>query len=257
MATAPVGAILHLPSVSRDGHCPRSPRRWLAGSGSPPGIPLPSGTAFHHHHLGDPDGHGWRQHRGSPLQCGPLEPAGVFVTPLWVAWLMKASNQQQPLGPVIAEIVTLLLIPLVLGQLLRPVCEAWANRQKKRLGILSSAVVLFIVYAAFCNSVKQRLWTQHGERIAAGGGRVLLLFALAVLLTEVLARALSLTRPDLIAARCCAPQRPSPREFPWRRSFLSAPRAGAHPPARAPLPPAATHRVRRLSQPLGSPVGAT
>ncbi len=150
---------------------------------------------------------------------------GVFVTPLWVAWLMKASGQQQPLGPVIVEIVTLLLIPLVLGQLLRPVCAAWADRHKKRLGNLSSAVVLFIVYAAFCNSVKQRLWTQHGLNVllpAAGG--VLLLFALAVLLTEVLARALSLTRPDLIAARCCAPQKTLASGVPMAKIIF-----GAHP----------------------------
>jgi sodium/bile acid cotransporter 7 len=130
---------------------------------------------------------------------------GVFVTPLWVAWLMKASGQQQPLGPVIVEIVTLLLIPLVLGQVLRPPSAAWADRNKKRLGNLSSAIVLFIVYAAFCNSVKQRLWTQHG-------------------LTEVLARALSLTRPDLIAARCCAPQKTLASGVPMAKIIF-----GAHP----------------------------
>jgi sodium/bile acid cotransporter 7 len=138
---------------------------------------------------------------------------------------MKASGQQQPLGPVIVEIVTLLLIPLVLGQVLRPPCAAWADRNKKRLGNLSSAIVLFIVYAAFCNSVKQRLWTQHGLNVllpAAGG--VLLLFALAVLLTEVLARALSLTRPDLIAARCCAPQKTLASGVPMAKIIF-----GAHP----------------------------
>jgi sodium/bile acid cotransporter 7 len=150
---------------------------------------------------------------------------GVFVTPLWVAWLMKASGQQQPLGPVIVEIVTLLLIPLVLGQVLRPPCAAWADRNKKRLGNLSSAIVLFIVYAAFCNSVKQRLWTQHGLNVllpAAGG--VLLLFGLAVLLTEALARALSLQRPDLIAARCCAPQKTLASGVPMAKIIF-----GAHP----------------------------
>ena len=85
--------------------------------------------------------------------------------------------------------------------------------------------MLFIVYAAFCNSVKQRLWTQHGLNVllpAAGG--VLLLFALAVLLTEVLARALSLTRPDLIAARCCAPQKTLASGVPMAKIIF-----GAHP----------------------------
>lgn len=150
---------------------------------------------------------------------------GVFVTPLWVAWLMKTSGRQQPLGPVIAEIVTLLLVPLVVGQLLRPRLAAWADRRKKRLGNLSSGIVLFIVYAAFCNSVKQRLWSQHGAEVlipAAVG--VLLLFGLAVGLTELLARALSLKRPDLIAARCCGPQKTLASGVPMAKIIF-----GAHP----------------------------
>ena len=150
---------------------------------------------------------------------------GVFVTPLWVAWLMKASGQQQPLGPVIMEIVTLLLVPLAAGQVLRPRLAAWADRHKKRLGNLSSGIVLFIVYAAFCNSVKQRLWSRHGAEVllpAAFG--VILLFGLAVALTEVLARALSLQRPDLIAARCCGPQKTLASGVPMAKIIF-----GAHP----------------------------
>lgn len=150
---------------------------------------------------------------------------GVFATPLWVAWLMKASGRQQPLGPVIAEIVTLLLVPLVVGQLLRPRCAAWADRHKKRLGNLSSGIVLFIVYAAFCNSVKQHLWTQHGlEVLLPAAAGIAVLFGAAVLLTEVLARALSLPRPDLIAARCCAPQKTLASGVPMAKIIF-----GTHP----------------------------
>lgn len=150
---------------------------------------------------------------------------GVFATPFWVAWLMKTSGRQQPLGPVIAEIVTLLLVPLVVGQLLRPRCADWADRHKKRLGNLSSGIVLFIVYAAFCNSVKQRLWTQHGlEVLLPAAAGIVVLFGAAVLLTEVLARALGLQRPDLIAARCCAPQKTLASGVPMAKIIF-----GAHP----------------------------
>ncbi|MBM3849890.1 MAG: bile acid:sodium symporter [Verrucomicrobia bacterium] len=150
---------------------------------------------------------------------------GVFVTPLWVAWLMKASGQQQPIGPVILEIVTLLLVPLAVGQGLRPRLSRWADRNKKPMGNLSSGIVLFIVYAAFCNSVKQRLWTRHGVEVllpAAAG--VILLFVLAVALTEALARALALGRPDLIAARCCGPQKTLASGVPMAKIIF-----GAHP----------------------------
>lgn len=133
---------------------------------------------------------------------------GVFITPLWVAWLMRAGGQSQPLGPVIQEIVLLLLVPLVAGQGLRRLIGSWADARKKRLGDLNSALILFIVFAAFCNSVQNGIWARYGAGltlIAAGGAALIL--ALAMGLTDWLARRARLDRPDRIAATFCAPQK--------------------------------------------------
>jgi solute carrier family 10 (sodium/bile acid cotransporter), member 7 len=133
---------------------------------------------------------------------------GVFITPIWAARLMEVSGQALDLKPVVREIVLLLLVPLAIGQLLRLVSAAWVDRQKKRLGNLSSGIILFIVFAAFCNSVKERIWERNGAGpalLAAAGAAVL--FTLAVGCVEVVARLLRMDRADRIAASFCAPQK--------------------------------------------------
>jgi solute carrier family 10 (sodium/bile acid cotransporter), member 7 len=150
---------------------------------------------------------------------------GVFITPLWVTWLMEAAGQSQPLGPVVREIVILLLVPLVIGQGFRLVLRAWADSNKKRLGNLNSALILYIVFAAFCNSVVSRVWSQQGPDVIwltlAGS---VVIFVVATGLVELLSRLLRFNRPDRIAASFCAPQKTLASGVPLAKVIF-----GAHP----------------------------
>jgi len=103
---------------------------------------------------------------------------GVIVTPMWVAWLMKANDQSNDLGTLVRELCMLLLLPLIIGQVIRQMgLKGWADRQRKKLSSISNVIILVIVFAAFCNSVKADLWSVHGWGTfgAAGLGVVILL----------------------------------------------------------------------------------
>lgn len=150
---------------------------------------------------------------------------GVFLTPLWVAWLMKAGGQSLPLGPVVREIVLLLLLPLAAGQAARTGLRTWADTNRRRLGDVNSALILFIVFAAFCNSVQAQVWSQHGLGLTAGAmAGVTLVFVLAAGAVEGLARLLRLNRPNRIAASFCAPQKTLASGVPLAKVVF-----GAHP----------------------------
>jgi len=150
---------------------------------------------------------------------------GVFITPLWIAWLMQKGGSSQPLAPVIVEIIALLLVPLGIGQLLRLRLAAVADKRKKVLGNIASGVILFIVFAAFCNSVKSHLWTQHGPGVTAKAALgVLLVFAIAMAAVEGAARLLRLDPADRIAASFCAPQKTLASGVPMAKIIF-----GAHP----------------------------
>lgn len=150
---------------------------------------------------------------------------GVFITPIWVAWLMKSGGQSQPLGGVVKEVVVLLLLPLAVGQLIRVFATSWADQNKKRLGNAASGLILFLVFTAFCNSVKAQFWAQQsaGVLFAASAG-VVLIFIIAIALIEVLARMFKLDRPDRITATFCAPQKTIASGIPLAKAIF-----GAHP----------------------------
>ena len=150
---------------------------------------------------------------------------GVFVTPLWVGFLLEARGEAIPVWPMIRELVLLILVPLAVGQVLRPLLRAHIDARKPAAGVLNSALVLFIVYAAFCKSVDSGVWTRHGPAPLVGAlAGSILLFAIVMALTVLAARVFRLTEADRIAALFCAPQKTLAAGAPMAQLIF-----GAHP----------------------------
>ncbi|MEN9840982.1 MAG: hypothetical protein RL376_782 [Verrucomicrobiota bacterium] len=111
-------------------------------------------------------------------------------------------------GRIMLELVKLILLPLALGQLLQIGLGAWAAKNKKRLGTLSTAVILFIVFAAFCDAAKAQVWTRHGVGFPlAALGVAAGLFVLATGLLRAVVRGVGLNAGDAVAAEFCAVQK--------------------------------------------------
>ena len=83
---------------------------------------------------------------------------GVALTPLLVVLLMSTSGGARMDATAIRDIVLQLLLPFVLGQLLRP----WIARRITRHSVLTKAVdrgsILLIVYTAFSMGMVERIW---------------------------------------------------------------------------------------------------
>lgn len=150
---------------------------------------------------------------------------GVVVTPLWVTWLMKQGGTVQPLSHVFRDVAFLLLVPMALGQGLRWFLGAWADRRKRALAHGCSALILWLVFAAFCNTVQQGLWKTQDRfslLVAALGAAGVL--ALAMGAVELLVRVARLDRGDRIAATFCASQKTIAAGIPLAKAIL-----GSHP----------------------------
>ena len=150
---------------------------------------------------------------------------GIFLTPLWVAFVMKTSGQSVPLGPVILDLLRWLVLPLAIGQVLHSWLGAWAARHKAGIGVVDRATILMLVYTSFCDSFKQGVWSGHGA------GQVLLvaavcaaLFALVMVLTSTAARALGFSREDKLAAIFCGSKKTLASGVPMAKLIF-----GAHP----------------------------
>ena len=84
---------------------------------------------------------------------------GIFITPL-LAGLLFASRGVGFSGSVLITIVTQLLLPFVLGQVLQPWIGDWIRSKKKILMPVDRGSILMVVYAAFSKAVIEGLWHQ-------------------------------------------------------------------------------------------------
>ncbi|HEX4351254.1 MAG TPA: bile acid:sodium symporter, partial [Polyangiales bacterium] len=87
---------------------------------------------------------------------------GVFITPFWLGIALGSSAQGFPVGKVVLELCEWLLLPLALGQLMRPLLGAFAARHKSQISRIDRGTILMLVYTSFCDSVKAGIWSHHG-----------------------------------------------------------------------------------------------
>jgi sodium/bile acid cotransporter 7 len=129
---------------------------------------------------------------------------GIALTPLLVSALATTQAQGLPLLDTMLNIATLLLLPIVLGQLLRPLLSRWLAAIKHYTNNVDRVVILLLVYAAFCNSVESGLWRQHGIGLIAVtlAGSALIL-AVVLMFSSWLARRLRFRRADEVAIVFC------------------------------------------------------
>ena len=130
---------------------------------------------------------------------------GIFLTPLLVSVVVGSGTGGIDLGATLLDLCALLLLPLVLGQLVRPLFGRFFARHKRYTSIVDKLVILLLVYAAFCNSMVSGMWQQQGAAVILGAfiGSALLLAAILWMTTRT-ARALKFSTADEIAAVFCA-----------------------------------------------------
>lgn len=130
---------------------------------------------------------------------------GVVLTPILVHFLMQSTGQSAPFGPLLLQITLLTLVPFAAGMWLRKHVVRWVDAHKPWVNRISNAVIIFIVYSAFCDSVEDRIWNRHGtfatlEILLV----VIILFVGMSLLVYAACRLFRLNREDAIAAYFCS-----------------------------------------------------
>jgi sodium/bile acid cotransporter 7 len=150
---------------------------------------------------------------------------GIVLTPLLIHLMAGTEAGGLPLLDTMLNIAQLLLLPIVVGQLLRPLIGHWFARIKHYTNHLDRVVILLLVYVAFCNSVQSGLWQQHGIGLIATTllGAALVL-AIVLTLSRALARALHFRREDEVAIVFCGSKKTLASGVPMAALIF-----GAHP----------------------------
>lgn len=130
---------------------------------------------------------------------------GIFITPWLCSLVVGTGAGGIDLGSTLLDLCAMLLLPLVLGQLLRPFLGKFFARHKRYTNIVDKVVILLLVYAAFCNSMVSGMWQTQGNSViltAFIGSAILL--AIILFMTTRTASALGFNHADRVAAVFCA-----------------------------------------------------
>lgn len=150
---------------------------------------------------------------------------GIVLTPLLVGVLARTTGQSLSFMDAVIKLAGLLLLPLVLGQVMRPLIGEWFARYKQYTNLFDRLVILVLVYASFCDSVKSGLFSRYGGGILAVTlAGVALLLAVVLVLSTLAARGAGFDKEDEIAAVFCGSKKTLASGVPMARLLF-----GAHP----------------------------
>jgi solute carrier family 10 (sodium/bile acid cotransporter), member 7 len=150
---------------------------------------------------------------------------GIVLTPLLTGLLLARSGALS--ADAFGSIATLLLLPFVAGQLLRPLVGAWVVRFRGALGLVDRGSILLMVYAAFSKAVIGGLWLRvSGLQLVWLVVACCVLLGLVLALTTAGARRAGFTREDEIPIVFCGSKKSLVTGVPMANVLFPGPEAG-------------------------------
>jgi sodium/bile acid cotransporter 7 len=129
---------------------------------------------------------------------------GVFITPVWMSFLLTSTTGQYDLAGVIWKLTLQVIVPVVLGLLLNRRLGWFAERNKFYLRYFDQFTILLIVYTAFCESFSLNLFANYSVSDLLWLAALLIgLFFLIFGLITLLSKSLNFSREDRITALFC------------------------------------------------------
>ncbi|KAM5229936.1 sodium/bile acid cotransporter 7 isoform 2-T2 [Hipposideros larvatus] len=76
---------------------------------------------------------------------------GIVITPLLLL-LFLGSSSSVPFTSIFSQLFMTVVVPLIIGQIVRRYIKDWLERTKPPFGAVSSSVLLMIIYTTFCDT---------------------------------------------------------------------------------------------------------
>lgn len=148
---------------------------------------------------------------------------GIFFTPLIIGIFAARVGGSFPIGESLQNLLQLLFLPFLLGQLLNPLLYQLILPFKHFINTFDKCVILLIVFASFSDAVAGGLWGKYGFGILLKTllGTALVL-AVALLIAGTLARVFAFNKEDEIATVFCGSKKTLAAGVPMAKILFSA-----------------------------------
>src|SRR5690625_5106046 len=151
--------------------------------------------------------------------------AGMILTPLFVLWFMGATGSVGASG--ITEILLLLLLPFVIGQVTQRWLGDWLRRHKRLTMMWDRLTILLIVFVAVMTATSAGVWEGVSLMTLVAVGVISALFVgLMLAATWWGGQALGLNTEDRIALLMCGSKQSLATGLPMATVLFSAATAG-------------------------------
>lgn len=151
---------------------------------------------------------------------------GVFLTPILVASLSGVQGEGGSISG-IGKVAALILLPFVVGHLLRPWIGEWVTRYKSIIGVTDRTTIVIAVYSAFSAAVVEGIWSQLPlAQFAKLFVLCAVLLGFALLFTKTIAKLFKFKRVDEIVVVFCGTKKSLVQGVPMARVLFSGPDLG-------------------------------
>jgi solute carrier family 10 (sodium/bile acid cotransporter), member 7 len=148
---------------------------------------------------------------------------GVVITPLLIQLFMGFEGVKLDLLASVFSIAKLLLLPMIAGQLLRPLLMSWVEKHKSMVNKIDKYVILLIVYNAFCDSVANGIW--HNFSIGMLASSIALCCVILLIMVHLIqwgARKSGFALSDEVAAVFCGTKKTLAAGVPMAKVIFGA-----------------------------------
>lgn len=129
---------------------------------------------------------------------------GVFVTPVLVILLMNTTGEATVDFSSVLDIVLQLLLPFLIGQLIRPLVIDWLKKYAEPTKLVDRGSILLVVFSAFSESMNEHIWsTVTVLEVAAVVAVCCGILAVVLGATAFAGRKLGFSLPDRIVIIFC------------------------------------------------------
>ena len=146
---------------------------------------------------------------------------GIALTPLLVVLLMNTSGGARMDATAIRDVVLQLLLPFVLGQLMRPWIADWILRHAAVTKVVDRGSILLVVYTAFSMGMVEHIWRSvNAWQLITVAVVNSALLAVVLVFTWLIGRLVGLDRGDGIVLLFCGSKKSLASGLPMALVFF-------------------------------------
>lgn len=151
---------------------------------------------------------------------------GIFLSPVLVGLVMNVQGASGSFHDV-GRIMLQLLLPFVVGHLMRPWIGNFVAKHKKMIGKTDQTSILLVVYTAFSEAVTHGIWHQVGVKaLVFIVVTSLVLLAIVIGVNIVIARRLGFNKADEITIVFCGSKKSLANGIPMANILFPAATVG-------------------------------